>query len=154
MPVSHKHSDSLPVAYCWVCKAETLVHTEFPDGRPVRKCLVCDQRLEAWGVDPGCKRIDVASIADLGLEVYDRSATGGGCESGGCLERGGGGGCWTPAVEGRAAEVAAEGLRGCASCGVKTECADVARLSREGDLDGARAASAKKLARKRALEQA
>ncbi len=151
---------TVPSAWCWVCKSDVVVYADFAGGEtPLPRCLVCDQRLDAFGVDPGLKRVPVAPLARaLDLEVFERTggagcgAGGGGCATGGCAEKGGGGGCWTAAPEGRAAEAAAEGVRGCASCGVKTECADVARLSRAGDLDGARAASAAKSARKRALE--
>lgn len=150
---------TVPSAWCWVCKADVVVYADFAAGeRPAPRCLVCDQRLDEHGVEPGLKRVPVAPLARaLDLEVFERlggggCGTGGGCATGGCAEKGGGGGCWTAAVDGRAAEEAQSGVRGCASCGVKTECADVARHSRAGDLDAARLASDAKREKKRLLE--
>lgn len=167
---------TLPAAYCWVCKDDVVVWADFPDGAregagdgvdaPVPRCIRCDQRLDAFGVDPGLKRADADRLLrSMDLVLEDRtslpeeppSATGGGCgcstgggggcSTGSCADNGGGGGCWTPALDGRAAEAATAGTRGCGSCGVKSECADVSRLARAGDLDGAAAANAAKKAK-------
>lgn len=158
--------DTLPSAYCWACKADVLVWADFPDGDveagAIPRCLTCDQRLDAFGVDPGTKRIGYEALDGMGLALLDRTSGGGacgagsgggGCMTGGCAENGGGGACYTPAPEGRAAEAAAEGQRGCVSCGVKTECAEVSRLTRAGDLPGAALANLAKKARKVALER-
>lgn len=159
--------DTLPSAYCWACKDEVLVWADFPDGNveadAIPRCLACDQRLDAFGVDPGTKRVGYEALDRMGLALHDRTSSskgacgagggGGGCMTGGCAENGGGGGCYTPAPDGRAAEAAAEGQRGCVSCGVKTECAEVSRLGRAGDLEGAAIANLAKKARKTALER-
>jgi hypothetical protein len=158
---------TVPVAYCRDCRTEVIVWAdvwaEEPD--PIPRCATCDGRLDEFGVDPGVTRVSIERVGELGLEVVDRpsaggcttggcgtgASAGGGCATGGCADAGGGGGCWTAAQEGGAAKVAAEGVRGCASCGVKTECAETSRAVRAGDLVAAKIASTAKRDRTTAL---
>lgn len=131
----------IPVAYCWTCRTDVVVWSDFTaSGQTIPRCTQCDTQLNQWGVDPGIRPRPVAELDQLGLEILDRSpnqacGSGGGCGGGcgdgaGCASTGGGGGCWVPATEGRAAVMASEGTRGCGSCGIKRACADKRRERR------------------------
>lgn len=131
---------TIPMAWCWACKDDVVVWTDYSDdfSESFTRCTRCDTRLDQWGVDPGVRHNPLEDLDRMGLAVLDRSAGqgcgtggcggGGGCGSGaGCAATGGGGACWTPATTGRAATMAADGIRGCGSCGIKRACADTRR---------------------------
>ena len=71
--------DTLPSAYCWACKDEVLVWADFPDGDveadAIPRCLACDQRLDAFGVDPGTKRVGYEALDRMGLALHDRTSS-------------------------------------------------------------------------------
>jgi hypothetical protein len=125
----------IPTAWCWQCRTDVVVWQDYAEDDPakVTRCLTCDARIDRWRTDVEIRHRDVTDLEPLGFAILGE-ASGHGCGSGscgagegGCTGCGGGGGCWKPAADGRAADLAATGVKSCGSCAIKRSCAEKKR---------------------------
>ncbi len=95
--VQSPYDFDLPLAFCHVCKKETVVYRDFPEEADLDAaaspplaffCMDCDARLDRWGMTPEPKETPFATVKSLGYEILDAERRqGGGCGPSGCASK-------------------------------------------------------------------